>query len=93
VPEVEKDIVVLYDGLEVGRHRLDILVEGRIIVELKTVEALSRAHYAQVRSYLGATGHPVALLVNVASDRADQHRPGRTRGAAPRIRPEGRKRT
>jgi len=39
-------VIIYYDGEEVGRHRLDILVEGKVIVELKTVEELSKAHYA-----------------------------------------------
>jgi GxxExxY protein len=72
--EYEKEIVVYYDGHEVGRHRLDILVEGRIIVELKTVEALSKAHYSQVRSYLKATGVELALLVNFSDSLADFRR-------------------
>ncbi|HEX2165886.1 MAG TPA: GxxExxY protein [Longimicrobiales bacterium] len=44
---------VYYDGQEVGKHRLDLLVEGQVIVELKTAEALGKAHYAQVRSPSG----------------------------------------
>ncbi len=48
--EVEHEVGVYYDGHEVGRHRLDLLVEGQVILELKTVESLSNAHYAQVRS-------------------------------------------
>jgi len=72
--EVEKEVVVLYDGHEVGRHRLDLLVEGQVILELKTVEGLSKAHYAQVRSYLKATGLEIALLVNFAGERADFRR-------------------
>lgn len=72
--ETEKQVVIYYDGEEVGRHRLDLVVEGRLIVELKTVEALSRAHYAQVRSYLTAARLDVALLVNFAGHRADFRR-------------------
>ena len=72
--QAERDIRVFYDGHEVGRHRLDFLVEGQVIVELKTVEALSKAHYAQVRSYLKATGLQVALLVNFAEERANFRR-------------------
>jgi GxxExxY protein len=71
---VEKEIVIYYDGQEVGRHRLDLLVEGRVIVEVKTVENLGRAHYAQVRSYLAATGLRLALLINFAGERADFRR-------------------
>jgi GxxExxY protein len=72
--ETEKEFVIHYEGVEVGLHRLDILVEGRIIVELKTVDELSRAHYAQVRSYLRATNLTLALLVNFAKERADFRR-------------------
>ncbi len=72
--ETEKGIVIYYQGEEVGRHRLDILVENEVIVELKTVEELSKAHYAQVRSYLKATGIKVALLVNFAKEKADFRR-------------------
>lgn len=70
----EKEVIIYYDGEEVGRHRLDILVEGKVIVELKTVEELSKAHYAQVRSYLKATDLAVALLVNFAKEKADFRR-------------------
>lgn len=72
--ETEKEIVIYYEGEEIGRHRLDILVEGRVIVELKTVEELSKAHYAQVRSYLKATGLNVCILVNFAKEKADFRR-------------------
>ncbi|HEX2167711.1 MAG TPA: GxxExxY protein [Longimicrobiales bacterium] len=72
--ESEKEVAVYYCGEMVGIHRLDILVEQRVIVELKTVETLSKAHYAQVRSYLRATRLEVALLVNFADHRADFRR-------------------
>ena len=72
--EAEKHVVVYYLDKVVGRHRLDIVVEGRVIVELKTVDALCKAHYAQVRSYLKATGLDCALLVNFAGERADFRR-------------------
>ena len=72
--EVEKEIVVCYDEQEVGRHRLDLLVEGQIILELKTVEALSKAHYAQVRSYLKAAKLRLAFLINFSDSLADFRR-------------------
>jgi GxxExxY protein len=72
--EAEKEVVVIYDGIEVGKHRLDILVEEKLIVELKTVEALGRVHYAQVRSYLKATELHEAILVNMATPKADFRR-------------------
>jgi GxxExxY protein len=66
--------VIRYDDQPIGRHRLDLIVAEEVIVELKTVEFLTKAHYAQVRSYLKATGLPVALLVNFAGDKADYRR-------------------
>ncbi|MFH0774099.1 MAG: GxxExxY protein [bacterium] len=45
--ETEKEVIIYYEGKEVGKHRLDILVGNKVIVELKTVEELSKAHYAQ----------------------------------------------
>ena len=72
--EVEKEILIYYDGHEVGRHKLDLIVERKVILELKAVEALNKAHYAQVRSYLKATRIPLALLINFSADRADFRR-------------------
>jgi len=72
--ETEKEVVIYYEKQEIGRHRLDMLIQSKVIVELKTVEALSRAHYAQVRSYLKATNLTVAILVNFSSDKADFRR-------------------
>lgn len=72
--DTERQVIVHYQGQEVGRHRLDIVVESTVILELKTVEDLSRAHYAQLRSYLKATGLPLGLLVNFAKDKADFRR-------------------
>ena len=72
--ETEKEVTVYYRDEEVGRHRLDLVVENKVVVELKTVEELSKAHYAQVRSYLKATGLSVAILVNFAKEKADFRR-------------------
>ena len=72
--ETEKEVTIYYDGQEVGKHRLDLLVAESRIIELKTVEALSKAHDAQVRSYLKATSLSVAILVNFAVERADFRR-------------------
>jgi GxxExxY protein len=72
--EVEKEVIVQYEGVEVGRHLLDLLVERRVIVELKAVQELSLAHYHQLRSYLKATGLRVGLLINFAKAHADYRR-------------------
>jgi GxxExxY protein len=70
----ETEVVIRYDDQPIGRHRLDLIVAEEVIVELKTVEFLTKVHYAQVRSYLKATGLPVALLVNFSTDKADYRR-------------------
>jgi GxxExxY protein len=72
--ESEKVVRVFYKGQEIGRHRLDIVVEKEIAVELKTADALSKAHYAQLRSYLKATGLRVGLLANFSDVRVDFRR-------------------
>jgi GxxExxY protein len=72
--EVEREIAITYEGDEVGRYRLDLLVEGRVIVELKAVDELSRAHYAQLRAYLKAAGLRRGLLVNFSKPMADCRR-------------------
>jgi GxxExxY protein len=65
--ESQKQIPVLYDGQVVGNHVLDLLVEGLLVVELKAVKALEDVHFAQLRSYLRATGAKVGLLLNFNS--------------------------
>ena len=60
----QKEIKIEYRGVEVGIHRLDFLVENEIIVELKALKDLADIHFAQLRSYLKATGLKVGLLLN-----------------------------
>ena len=56
---------VIYDGVEIeGGYKIDLLVEERIVVELKVVEHVLDVHKAQLLSYLKLTGHPVGLLIN-----------------------------
>ena len=62
--ERQKQIGVNYKGREVGQGRIDILVDGQLLVELKTVEALAPIHKAQVISYLKATDLHLGLLIN-----------------------------
>jgi GxxExxY protein len=55
---------VMYKGHEVGEGRIDLLVGGLLVVEIKAVEALSPIHTAQAVSYLKATNKTFALLIN-----------------------------
>jgi GxxExxY protein len=62
--ESQKEVAVVFEGEQAGVHRLDLVVEGEIVVELKAVKALEDIHFAQVKSYLKATGLHVGLLLN-----------------------------
>ena len=62
--EKQKPIKTYYRNVPVGTHRIDLLVENQVILELKTVEAFDRIHFAQVKSYLKATGLHLGLLLN-----------------------------
>lgn len=62
--ERQKIIAVGYKEIPVGEGRLDFLVRGCLIVELKAIEALAPIHKAQVISYLKATRLKLGLLIN-----------------------------
>ena len=62
--EVQKEVRVAFEGVDVGVHVLDLFVAGQIVVELKAVKALEDIHFAQVKSYLKATGARTGLLLN-----------------------------
>jgi GxxExxY protein len=62
--EVEVAVPVSFRGTLVGVFRADIVVDGRIIVELKTAESISKAHEAQVLHYLRASEMEVGLVMN-----------------------------
>lgn len=62
--ESEKSFVVTYRDRPVGTHRLDLVVQGRVVVELKAVKTLKPVHNAQVLAYLKASKVRVGLLMN-----------------------------
>jgi GxxExxY protein len=64
--ERQKTIPVLYDGVVIGEHRLDLLLDRAVVVELKACKAIEDIHLATARSYLKATGCRVALVLNFA---------------------------
>jgi GxxExxY protein len=67
--ERQKLLPVFYREHLIGEHRLDFVVEGKVIVELKAISALEDIHFAIVRSYLKAANLHDALLLNFASVR------------------------
>jgi GxxExxY protein len=62
--ERERPVSVSYRGIEIRGQRVDLIVEGLIVVELKSVVRLDNVHRAQVISYLRTTGLRGGLLVN-----------------------------
>jgi GxxExxY protein len=62
--ERQKPSAVEYKGRPVGEGRVDLLVGGRLIVELKAVDALAPIHTAQVISYLKTLNLPLGLPIN-----------------------------
>jgi GxxExxY protein len=62
--ERQVTIPIKYRDDPIGSCRIDVLVEGDVVVELKAVESLDAIHFAQVRSYLAAGAFEVGLLIN-----------------------------
>jgi GxxExxY protein len=62
--DVERSVPILYKGVLVHQHRLDLVVDERLIVESKSVERLTALHVAQTIGYLRATGIRIGLLMN-----------------------------
>ena len=64
--EVQSEVAIPvdYHGIRVGDYRADIIVDARLILELKAVTALNKRHEAQVVNYLTATGINDGLLLN-----------------------------
>ncbi len=65
---------VLYDGVIVGTYDADIVVNDRLIIEVKAVRALDGAHRAQCLNYLKATGIRLGLLINFGVPRIELKR-------------------
>jgi GxxExxY protein len=63
--EEEKALPLIYEEVKLDcGYRIDILVESKVVIELKTVEAFTDAHTAQVLTYLRLSGNHVGLLLN-----------------------------
>ena len=67
-------VKVKYKDAEVGDYYADILVEEKVIVELKTGEAFNPLHEAQLLNYLKATGIKVGLLINFGPRKCEYRR-------------------
>ncbi|MCA0456022.1 MAG: GxxExxY protein [Chloroflexi bacterium] len=65
IPHVRQAIIqVSYKGVDLGDNRVDLIVDNRLIVELKAVDEINNIHFAQVKSYLKVTNRILGLLIN-----------------------------
>ena len=75
IPFVEQvRLPVTYKGLLVGEYVADYTVEEKLIIEIKAVSKLNRAHQAQAMHYLASTGYRLALLINFGADSLEHRR-------------------
>jgi GxxExxY protein len=67
--EKQKEINLKFKGKEIGKHRVDFLVENEVVLELKAVESMHKIFEAQILTYLRATNKRVGLLMNFNVER------------------------
>lgn len=63
----ELEMIIYYDGVDIGKRRVDFFVEGSIMVELKAIISLEDVHLAQAMNYLEAYKMEIGLLINFGS--------------------------
>jgi len=72
--ERQQVVTVCYKGRVVGTHRLDLVVDSKILLELKAVSALTDLFKQQTLSYLKATGLKLGILANFGTPRVEHVR-------------------
>lgn len=72
--ERQKLVIVRYEGIPVGEHRLDYLVEARVVLEFKACKEIEEVHLAIGRAYVKAVGVSLALVVNFARPKLEVRR-------------------
>ena len=63
-PVQQASLVVRYRGHVVGEYRADIIIPGRLLIEVKSATVLTSAHEGQLLNYLRATGLPLGMILN-----------------------------
>ena len=72
--EQQRPVQVWYDGAIVGDYITDLLVDNRVVVEVKAITGLERAHYSQCANYLRAMDLRVCLFLNFGKPRLELKR-------------------
>ena len=65
---------VYFQGKVIGQYFADILVDGKVMLELKTVDSITNVHIAQILNYLRATGIKLGLVLNFAKPKFEYKR-------------------
>jgi GxxExxY protein len=68
--KVEKEITlpIIYKDIKLDQgYRIDLLIEDKLVIELKTVESFTSVHFAQILTYLKLGNYPLGLLINYNS--------------------------
>lgn len=66
--ERQKALPIVYKDVKLDHgYRIDLLIENKIVIELKTVEAFTDVHFAQILTYLKLGNYPLGLLINFDS--------------------------
>lgn len=72
--ETQKQIKVYYHGKEVGHYIADLIIEKKIILELKTVRKINENHAAQLMNYLKACKIQIGYILNFANQKLEYRR-------------------
>ena len=67
--ESQKELLVYYENEVIGKYYADVVVNDKIIIELKTVLKILPIHKSQLLNYLVATGYELGILINFPNDR------------------------
>ncbi|WP_456315583.1 GxxExxY protein [Pseudomonas shirazensis] len=68
IVEKQKTLPIIYKDIKLDHgYRIDLLIENKIVIELKTVEAFTDVHFAQILTYLKLGNYPLGLLINFDS--------------------------
>ena len=65
--ERQKTIEIIYRNRKIGEHRLDLFIDGKLVLELKTVKEIDPIHYSVVRSYVKAAKATSGIILNFSS--------------------------
>ncbi len=63
-------LIVKYKGEPVGEYIADLVVDTKIIIEMKTAKSITNIHRAQILNYLKATGYKLGIIINFPPDNA-----------------------